>query len=184
MHKAVFLDRDGTINEDIGDLYSAQKLVFIPGVFAALRYFAQHFLLFIVTNQAAMGSGVYTKKQFAQFNRRYLDVLARQGIQIQKVYCCPHRPQDKCFCRKPSPYFIHKAQKEFDLDLKHSWFIGDHPSDVEAGIRAGLKSIYVLTGHGQKHRKDMNQNTSFVARDLAHAAQWVKQLPKQNHARP
>ncbi len=178
VHKAVFLDRDGTINEDIGDLYTAQKLILIPGAIAALRYFAQHFLLFMVTNQAAIGSGIYTKQQFAQFTRHYLDVLARQGIQIQKVYCCPHRPQDACLCRKPSPYFIHKAQKEFDLDLKHSFFIGDHPSDMEAGIRAGLKSIYVLTGHGHKHRKDIPANTRFVARDLAHAAQWVQQLAR------
>ncbi|MGM0365879.1 MAG: D-glycero-alpha-D-manno-heptose-1,7-bisphosphate 7-phosphatase [Actinomycetota bacterium] len=180
MRKAVFLDRDGTINKDIGDLYSAEKLEFIPNALKALKQLQRNFLLFIVTNQAAIGNGVYTQSEFEKFNRHYLDKLSRRGIRITRVYCCPHRPQDNCICRKPSPYFIREAEKEFNLDLKSSFFAGDHPSDVEAGLAAGLESIFLLTGHGRKHLDEVKAKKCFIAEDIYHAAQWIdKQLAER-----
>jgi len=175
LNKAVFLDRDGTINEDIGDLYSAHKLSFIPNAFKALNYFQKYFLLFIVTNQAGIGKGIYTESEFQKFNQHYIEILKQKGIYITKVYCCPHRKEDNCLCRKPSPYFVKQAEKEYGLDLKNSFFIGDHPSDLEAGIRAGTKSIFLLTGHGKKHLNEAKGKKCFIAKDIYHAAQWVKE---------
>jgi len=149
--RAVFLDRDGTINEDIGDLYTVEKLRFIPGAIDALKLLQERFLLFIITNQAGIGKGNFTESQFLKFNKEYLNILKKEDIKIEEVYYCPHTEYDNCICRKPKTYFVDIASKKYNLELKESYIVGDHPSDVEIGSRTRMKSMFLLTGHGKKH---------------------------------
>ena len=175
MNKAVFLDRDGTINEDVGDLYSPDQLVFIPHAINALKLLQDEFLLLIVTNQSGIGRGVFSESQFSDFDDYFHGVLNGKGIKIQHTYCCPHTKEKFCVCRKPNTHFLEIAQKRYEIDLSESYVIGDHPHDIEMGCSAGMKSVYVLTGHGKKHRKDLNIEPNLIAPNLWEAATWIMQ---------
>ena len=168
--RAVFLDRDGTINEDTGDLYTVEKLKFIPDAIESLLILQKKFLLFIVTNQAGIGKGNFTKKDFLKFNEEYLDILGKKGVRIQEVYCCPHTSEENCICRKPKTYFIEKAVKKYKLDRKESFVIGDHPSDVEMGHRAQMTGIFLLTGHGRKHLQEVKDNPNCLISENIYSA--------------
>jgi len=160
--RAVFLDRDGTINEDIGDLYAVKKLRFIPRAIDALKLLQERFLLFIITNQAGIGKGNFTESDFLKFNKEYLIILNKEGIKIEETYYCPHTEDDNCICRKPKTYFVDIAREKYNLNLKESFIIGDHPSDVEIGNRVQMKSIFLLTGHGKKHLDEIKNKTEFL----------------------
>lgn len=170
MHSAIFLDRDGTINEDVGDLFSPDRLVFIPRAIEALKILQQRFILFIVTNQSGIGGNAFTEEIFLAFNVHYLRVLDSHGIHIREVYYCPHRKEENCFCRKPSVYFVKNAEKTHKLDLRSSYVIGDHPHDVEMACGAGAGSVYVLTGHGKKHFRELKTRPDLIAKDIFEAA--------------
>lgn len=143
MIKAVFLDRDGVINYDKNYVYKIADFVFIPGVFEALRGFSElGYLLFIVTNQSGIGRGYYTLNDFLTLNEWMLENFKKQGIEIKKVYFCPHAPQLNCPCRKPKPGMILQAKAEFNVDLGASILVGDKDSDIQAGKNAGIKNCY------------------------------------------
>jgi len=173
MGRAVFLDRDGTINEDAGYISTLDSLKFIPRSVDALRKLQEYFQLFIVTNQSGIGRGLFTEGDFLRFNRVFLELLVHQGVFIKEVYYCPHTSQDGCQCHKPKPYFLLKAQTEFDINLSVSYVIGDHPSDIEMARNAGARGIYVLTGHGIKHRHDLSGSTVDMAVDLFEASRLI-----------
>jgi histidinol-phosphate phosphatase family protein len=160
--RAVFLDRDGTINEDIGDLYNIKKLQFIPYAIDALKLLQERFLLFIITNQAGIGKGNFKESDFLKFNKKYLSILNKEGIKIEETYYCPHTEYDNCICRKPKTYFAEIASKKYNLNLSKSFVIGDHPSDVEMGCSMQMKSIFLLTGHGKKHLHAIQNKTEFI----------------------
>jgi histidinol-phosphate phosphatase family protein len=169
--RAVFMDRDGTINEDIGDLYTVKKLRFIPGALDALKLLQEKFLLFIITNQAGIGKGNFTEADFLKFNKEYLSILDKEGIKIEETYYCPHTEDDNCICRKPKTYFVDIAREKYNLNLKESFIIGDHPSDVEIGSRTQMKSIFLLTGHGKEHLDEIKNNTeSLISENIYDAA--------------
>ncbi|MEN3013535.1 MAG: HAD family hydrolase [Endomicrobiia bacterium] len=171
--KAIFLDRDGTINEDVGDFCSVEKLKFIEGSLEALKLLQKEFLLFIITNQTGIDKGIFTEEEFLEFNKTYLDILYTNGIEIKQVLYCPHKKEKNCVCRKPSTYFINLLKDKYDLDLSKSFSIGDHPHDVEMGFAAGTKTIYLLTGHGQKHLEELVKKPDFVAKNLYEASLWI-----------
>ena len=178
--RAVFLDRDGTINEDIGDLYNVKKLRFIPRALDALKLLQEKFLLFIITNQAGIGKGNFTESDFLKFNEEYLSILNKEGIRIEETYYCPHTEYDNCICRKPKTYFIDIASKKYNLDLKESFIVGDHPSDVEIGSRTQMKSIFLLTGHGRKHMEEIKNKTKFlVSENIYDAALLILKLTEK-----
>src|SRR3989304_8766740 len=102
MNNAIFLDRDGTINEDIGDLYTPEKLVLIPRAIEALKLLQEKFLLFIITNQSGVGKGVFSSDQYMRFNDYFMNTLKKHGVVIKEVFCCPHIKEEKCVCRKPN----------------------------------------------------------------------------------
>jgi len=170
MSRAIFLDRDGTINEDVGFIWSAEKLVFIPGSIEALRMLQKDYQLFIITNQSGIGKGIFSEEDFLKFNNYFINLLKTYDIHIRQVYYCPHTKEDRCKCYKPSPYFMFKAEEDYGVDLRESWVIGDHPHDVEMAHRAGAHSVYLLTGHGAKHRKEISVEPDFIAEDLYRAA--------------
>jgi L-threonylcarbamoyladenylate synthase len=152
---AVFLDRDGTLIEDRGHLRSPSQVAFFPDTIAALQSLGQSFRLFIVTHQPGIAEGTIRAAEVAQVNDHVVRHLARAGICIERVYCCPHQRSDNCDCIKPKVYHLCMAAREFGIDLSKSFVIGDHPHDVELARNAGATGIYVLTGHGTKHRQDL-----------------------------
>jgi len=152
---AIFLDRDGTLIEDRGYLRCLSDVVFYPEAFSALRRIKDRYLLFIVTNQSGIGLGVLSPEDVELINNHIVKTLAQEGVTITKVYTCPHTRDQGCQCIKPNPYFILEAAREFNLDLSRSFSIGDHSHDVEFGRNVGAKGIFLLTGHGQKHRHEL-----------------------------
>ncbi len=181
MKKAIFLDRDGTINVDIGYEFSLEKCKLLPGVIEGLKLLEKYYVFFIVTNQSGIGLGYYPHETFVEFNECVLEKLGAQDIKILKTYCCPHAKEEKCDCRKPNKKFVLEAREEFNVDLKNSWVIGDHPSDVLLGINAGCRTVYLLTGHGASHLDDIkekNIRVTIIAENFLTAA---KEILKRNN---
>ena len=169
----MFLDRDGTLIEDPGYLGDPAGVVVIPGVPYALRRLRQAgYALVVVSNQAGVARGLFTEEDVRAVNDRLQDLLAREEAAVDGWYWCTHHPEvsGPCACRKPGTELLERAARDLALDLQASWMVGDHPSDVEAGMRAGGRGILVLTGHGG--HGDVPEGTP-VARDLAHAADMI-----------
>jgi D-glycero-D-manno-heptose 1,7-bisphosphate phosphatase len=142
--KAVFLDRDGVINKDKGYVYKIKDFKFIPGIFEFLRLLqSKGFKLFVITNQSGIGRKYYTTKDFNKLNKYMLDKLKEESIIIEKVYFCPHKPENNCKCRKPSIFFIKEAEGDYNLNLRNSWVIGDKASDIEMGKKAGCWTLLI-----------------------------------------
>lgn len=173
MNKAIFLDRDGTINEDIGYLYAPEKLVFIPKAIEALKLLQKRFLLFIITNQSGVGKGIFNDDDYLRFNSYFMNELEKSRVDIKEVFCCPHIKEESCICRKPSPYFIEKARIVYNLDIGNSYCIGDHPHDIEMAKKVGAHSVFLLTGHGAKHKEELSSQPDYIAYNLYEATVWI-----------
>jgi D-glycero-D-manno-heptose 1,7-bisphosphate phosphatase len=158
MKKAVFLDRDGTIIKDKGYIADIKNVVFYNFTFECLRKIQKKYLLFIVTNQSGISKGLLTVNDLEHIHKHILKQLSENGIEIKEIYSCPHVKEDNCNCRKPNPYFINQAKESYNIDVKNSYVIGDHPSDIGLAINSGAKGIFVLTGHGQKHYNEIDKS--------------------------
>lgn len=145
--KAVFLDRDGTLNSDEGHYYIWKKedFRFNPGVIEGLLQLQQSgFLLFVVTNQGGVAKGIYSTADVENLHEYMCEQLQSHGIHIRKIYYCPHHESvQACDCRKPSPEMILRAIKEFNIDPRHSYLIGDGDRDIEAATSAGITGIKI-----------------------------------------
>jgi len=143
--KAIFLDRDGVINEDFGYVHRVEDFRFLPGVFEALRHFkALGYKLILITNQSGIGRGYYSEEDFHKLTKWMQEGLEKEGVRLDAIYYCPHHPRQGCECRKPQPGMLLQAIKEQDIDAKSSWMIGDKPSDIEAAKRAGIDNTILL----------------------------------------
>ena len=169
---AVFLDRDGTIIEDRGDLSQPAQVVIFKDTIPALRRLAEHFPLFIVTNQSGVAKGTITTEDVERVNGHVERFVAAEGAPITATYVCPHLRSSGCRCIKPNPYFLKEAQREFGIDLRRSFVIGDHPHDVELATRVDATGIYVLSGHGIKHRADLTVR-AIIADGIREASEWI-----------
>jgi D-glycero-D-manno-heptose 1,7-bisphosphate phosphatase len=155
MNKAVFLDRDGTINVDKQYVHRIEDLEFIPGVLDALARLAKtDYRIIIITSQSGIGRGYYTQHDYEIFTKNMLNKIKRNGGRIDAVYFCPHGPDAGCECRKPKPKMILDAARDFDIDLSNSYMIGDKEADTRMGDLAGCKTISVMTGKGEKSEAD------------------------------
>ncbi|MES2970696.1 MAG: HAD family hydrolase [Patescibacteria group bacterium] len=148
--RAIFLDRDGTINvgtPTFERVDSFDKVQLLPNTIKALELLSKlDYQVFLVTNQLGLFEGRITKEQFHEINSRILELIAPSGIKITKTYFCPHGEKGDCICYKPKPGMLLQAAAEYGIDLKQSWMIGDRPSDVMTGVNAGTKTILVKTG--------------------------------------
>ena len=146
-NKALFLDRDGTINKEKNYVYKIEDFEFIEGIFELVRSYEQRgFLIIVITNQAGIARGFYTEAEYEELTRWMINKFREKGIRITKVYHCPHHPDytGKCSCRKPEPGMILQAIDEFNINPEESVLIGDKKSDILAGINAGIgKSLYI-----------------------------------------
>lgn len=147
MNKALFLDRDGVINEDYGHVYKIADFDLIPGILdLCKKYQDQGYLIIVISNQAGIAKGLYTNKDLELIDKYMKEQFLSHGITITDSYYCPHHPDENCSCRKPKPGLILKAKDEHDIDLTNSLLIGDKMSDLEAGFNAGIKNLYLKKG--------------------------------------
>jgi D-glycero-D-manno-heptose 1,7-bisphosphate phosphatase len=150
---AVFLDRDGTLVEEVPYLHDPAGVVLLPGVGSLRRLAAAGHALVVVTNQAGVARGLYDEAAVAAVHRRLAELLAGVGVRLDAVLHCPHHPDGTvpgyahpCRCRKPGPGMLETAAERLGLDLAASWLIGNHPADVGAARAAGVRPLFVTTG--------------------------------------
>ncbi len=179
----VFVDRDGVINHNRADHVVRWKdFEFEDGAREALRLLKKAgYQVFVVTNQAVIGRGLATQAEVDFLHARMLKEVQATGGDITEVFCCPHRPEVNCICRKPRPGLLYQASLRYKVELPQSWLIGDYITDVEAGLSVGCKPILVLTGRGKEAWESWQQNGKetppfLVKPDLFHA---VEHLLKQ-----
>jgi len=165
--KAIILDRDGVLIEDKNYSYRIEDLEVLPGVIEGLKQLQQYFLFFIVTNQSGIGRGYYTVEDFHKYNNHLISILYDNNIKIEKTFFCPHVKEDNCDCRKPNPKYLREIANQWHIDLESSWMIGDHPSDILFGINGGCNTVYMITGHGEKHLNDLEVRG--IKPDLVHS---------------
>ncbi len=188
MDKIVFLDRDGTINEEVEYLHRPSDLVILPGVSAALkRLKEQGFRLVVVTNQAGVARGYYSESDVDQLHEYMNRLLAEDGAEIDHFFYCPHHPdygigayKKSCHCRKPDIGMFEMAENYFQVDKSHSYMVGDKLLDTEAGHKYGVSSVLVGTGYGKEIYKGLSgeeKKEAFdaYAKDMTAAADWILQ---------
>lgn len=177
--KAVFLDRDGTLIEDVGYLKNLDEINFYADVYAALLLLQKAYKLFIVTNQAGVAKGVISFEDVSNVNKAIEDRFRNEGIEITETFVCPHSKDDNCNCRKPKPYFLKEAALKYNIDLSKSYMIGDHPSDVYCAENAGATGIYLFTGHGLKHLHEFREKP-ICQPGILDAATYILKETKKN----
>lgn len=171
--KAVFLDRDGTINIDKDFVYKKEDLEFIPNALKGLKKIQEKgYKLIIITNQSGIGRGYYKIEDYKNLMKIFYKELEKKNVKIEKDYFCPHKPEEKCKCRKPNIELIERAIKEYKIHREKSFFIGDKTADVLAGKNAGLKTILVLTGKAGKDKK-YNIKPDYICKDLLDASKII-----------
>lgn len=179
--KAIFLDRDGVINRYPGDtkyVTSAEEFKFLPGVKQALALLnKKRYAIFIISNQAGVGKGIYSHSALENITNNMLKELTGAGAKISGVFYCTHRKEDNCHCRKPKIGLLKSAVKGKDIDIKGSFFIGDSIFDVETAKTAGCKSILVLSGKEKlSNRKNWQTQPDFICKNLYQAAKYIVSL--------
>ena len=146
MNKAIFLDRDGVINQEIGDyVYKIEDFKFNTGLFTALRLLKEYdYKLIVVTNQGGIAKGRYTHNEVNDLHNFMLEKFLEEGIKIDDVFFCPHHHTiAPCLCRKPNSLMIEKAIAKYHLDTSRSFLIGDNENDILAGEKAGIKGVLI-----------------------------------------
>ncbi len=191
LHKAVFLDRDGTINEEMGYVNHIERFHLLPRVGQAIRLLNQHgWKAVVITNQSGVAKGYFPESLIHEIHRRMQDLLKKEGAHLDGIYYCPHHPdagappyRQKCRCRKPATGLIEDAVKELDLDTSASYMVGDRGMDIAFAHKVGARGILVLTGYGRgewEHARDQwSAKPDYVAEDLFAAAQWI--LRQESH---
>ncbi len=171
---AVFLDRDGTINEDSGYVSKPGEVVLIKGAVEAIRALNSLGIpVIIITNQSGVGRGYFTEDGLKAVNTRLIELLNDGGARIDGIYYCVHLPDDNCGCRKPKTGLITKAASDLGIDPRLSYVIGDKTSDAGLARNAGAKAVMVRTGHGRKDVQTLLDAPDFVADDIVSAVEWV-----------
>jgi D-glycero-D-manno-heptose 1,7-bisphosphate phosphatase len=176
--RAVFLDKDGTLIEDVPYNVDPTHIRLLPGVAEGLQTLHQAgFRLIVVSNQAGVARGYFEEEALEAMIKRLRQMLAASNVPLAGFYYCPHHPEGKvsryamvCDCRKPAPGLILRAAEEHDIDLKQSWFVGDILNDIEAGQRAGCRTILIGNGHGTGWLQPLLPQPHYVVADMVAAA--------------
>lgn len=181
MKKAIFLDRDGTINVEKDYIYKSEDLVFEEGTIEALKTFKNlGYILIVVSNQSGIARGYFTEKDLNIFNNNMNEILKKNGVEITEFYCCPHHPdgigeyKKVCECRKPNNKMIEDAIKKYNIAREKSYMIGDKTSDIGAGLKSNLKTVLVKTGYGLKDMEKIDKNETLVCENLKDFSEILK----------
>lgn len=186
---AVFLDRDGTINEDVGYLERLERFTIFPWSVDAVRLLNRAgFLVVVVTNQAGIARGLIEESFIDEAHRHIDEIMKAGGARMDAYYYCPHHPDGSvaayrraCDCRKPAPGMLHRAERELGIDLSRSFVVGDKWIDVELAQNAGARGILVRTGYGrtEERRPRENVRAAAVVENLIEAVGWI--LRSEDH---
>ena len=169
--KTVFLDRDGTLIEEVDFLSRVEELRLFPFTRDAVRLLkADGFQLVVITNQSGIGRGLFAAEAMHAIHRQIQ--LELNGA-VDAFYFCPHLPEGGCYCRKPSLGMIEAAGRDLSIDMSRSWFVGDKDLDVEIGLNAGLRTVLVETGYGREHAKTLKRRPDRIAGNLLEAARYI-----------
>ncbi|UCE37026.1 MAG: D-glycero-beta-D-manno-heptose 1,7-bisphosphate 7-phosphatase [Thermoplasmata archaeon] len=176
-NKAVFLDRDGTINEEVNYLSKIEQVKILPNSPKAIKLLNENgFKVIVVTNQSGVARGYFSKEDLENVNNHLRDELLNEGAVVDGIYFCPHHPDDGCDCRKPKTGMIVEAKADFDIEVSSSFIVGDKLLDLETGRKMGCKTVLVLTGYGKDELKDKNNwefTPDYIAEDLLDAVMWI-----------
>ena len=187
MRPAVFLDRDGTINEQMGYINHISRFVMLPRAAAGIRLLnAQGIPVVVVSNQSGLARGYFPESLIQEVHAKMNRVLAETGAHVDGIYICPHHPEAKeerfrlaCDCRKPKPGLFLQAAADLDLDLGRSYVVGDRWSDLKAAAAVQAKGVLVLTGYGRGDYEYIGPTQPvqpvYVAEDLYAAVEWIVQ---------
>ena len=182
---AVFMDRDGTVNEQMGYINHLDRFVLLPEVGKAIRLLNEAgYLAIIVSNQSGVARGYFPIDLVHRVHEKMKALIKKEGAILDGIYFCPHYPNGKvppygmaCDCRKPRPGLIGEACKSFDIDMENSYVVGDRCTDIEMAHEAGLKGIMVKTGYGMGDLEYVFPELPFqpfhVAEDLLDAVKWI-----------
>ncbi len=185
LRPAVFLDRDGTMNEQMGYINHISRFHLLPGVAAAIRELNEHSIpVVVVTNQSGLARGYFPEELLAAVHEKLIRQLAEQGAHVDGIYVCPHHPEAKreeyrltCDCRKPKPGLLLQAAREMGLDLAASFVVGDRWSDLKTAAACGAVPVLVLTGYGRGDAQYIGPTQvvqpEYVGADLAAVVQWI-----------
>jgi histidinol-phosphate phosphatase family protein len=170
----VLLDRDGTLNVEVHHLSHPDQVEFLPGAAEGLRRLrSAGCRLIVVTNQSAIGRGYFDEARLREINARLQALLREQGVTVDAIYHCPHRPDDGCRCRKPGTELVERAAGEFGFDPSRAYVIGDKPCDIELGRAVGARTMLVRTGYGAVHEAAGDAAADHVVDDLSSAADII-----------
>lgn len=181
LRPAAFLDKDGTLLDDVPYNADPRRMRFAPGAEHALeRFGALDAPLIVVSNQPGVALGLFDAQRLDDVRARLAGMFAQCGASLAALYCCPHHPQGivdghalACECRKPRPGLLRRAAREHGIDLQRSWMIGDILDDVEAGRRAGCRSVLLCNGNETEWRGGAFRRPDHLVRDLAEAARLI-----------
>ena len=177
---AVFLDRDGTINEEMGYINHLSRFKLLPQAVPAIRRLNEAGVkVVVVTNQSGAARGYFPASLVDEVHAHLKQLLTAGGAHLDGIYACLHGPADGCACRKPQPTLMEQAARDLDLDLCRSYLVGDRYSDIQTAANAGAKGILVLTGYGRGEyeyvRPEQKVQPVHVAPDLEAAVEWILQ---------
>lgn len=173
----VILDRDGTLIVERNYLSDPEEVALLPGVSTGLKIMKKLGLgLIVVTNQSAIGRGIINKSRLDEIHQKMCLLLNFEGISLDGIYYCPHKPEDGCTCRKPDTALLKLAADEHGFEMKDCFVIGDKACDVELGKRVDAKTILVRTGYGTEVEQSRNAQPDFIVNDLIEAAKIVENI--------
>ena len=182
---AVFLDRDGTINEQMGYINHVSRFVILPGVAEAIRLLNENnYLVIVISNQSGVARGYFPLELVEKVHNKMLSSLEKRGAIIDGVFFCPHYKKGElpeysfdCDCRKPKTGLIDQARAKFDIDIEHSYVVGDYHKDIELAHNADLKGILLKTGYGLGEIEYIlpkgHVRPEYIAEDLKEAVQFI-----------
>ena len=178
MRAFVALDRDGTLIEERPYLSDPAQVALLPNAGAGLRLLRRAGLkLALVTNQSGVGRGFYDLDAVGRVNDRMLALLADEGVSIDEMFVCPHRPEERCACRKPGTAMLEMAAERFGAAPAQAFVVGDKVCDVGMGRRAGATSVLVRTGWGRDTEAQAGSRPHYIASDLLEAAGYILSQP-------
>jgi D-glycero-D-manno-heptose 1,7-bisphosphate phosphatase len=178
MNRAVFIDRDGTLSEEVGYINHPERFRLFPYAGPAIKRLNENgWLAIVTTNQAGVARGYFTEEMIGMVHQRMLEELEQAGARLDAIYYCAHHPsvgeppyRFDCDCRKPKPGLITRAASDLAIDLPHSWMVGDRYSDIQLARNAGVKSAFVLSGYGrgewEHQRASWIEQPDMVGEDL------------------
>lgn len=181
MRKAIFLDKDGTLIEDVPYNCDVSRIRLLPGSREGLRRLqAAGYALIVVSNQPGVAHGFFSTEALDQVETTLRGLLADEGVRLDGFYYCPHHPDGRlpgyatvCDCRKPSPGLLVQAASDYGVDLQASWMVGDILHDVEAGRRAGCRTILIDNGHETEWDPGVYRSPHAMAADVSSAADII-----------